>query len=105
MLDLFKWCGKKRECEMKVRFYATLRELTNAVEIDLVCGGEAKVRDVVALLVKRFGDAFAKEVFNEDGSLRVKILLNGRDIDFLKKLETEVSDKDTLHFFPPIGGG
>jgi len=90
---------------MKVRFYATLRELTNAVEIDLVCGGEEKVRDVVALLVKRFGDAFAKEVFNEDGSLRVKILLNGRDIDFLKKLETEVSDKDTLHLFPPIGGG
>ena len=89
----------------KVRFYATLRELTNAVEIDLVCSDEAKVRDVIALLVKRFGDAFAKEVFNEDGSLRVKILLNGRDIDFLKKLETEVSDKDTLHLFPPIGGG
>ena len=32
-------------------------------------------------------------------------LVNGRNIQFLKKLDTALCDGDTVAFLPPVGGG
>jgi len=89
---------------VKVRFYATLREITNTAEIDIACERCRDVGDVLKVLISKFGDAFEKEIY-EKGDLKVKILLNGRDIEFIDKLRSAVSADDVLHLFPPIGGG
>jgi molybdopterin synthase sulfur carrier subunit len=34
-----------------------------------------------------------------------KVLVNGRDLDFLKGLGTVLKDKDEIQIFPPVGGG
>jgi molybdopterin converting factor small subunit len=35
----------------------------------------------------------------------MKLLVNGRDIDFLNRLETKLKEGDEVALFPPVGGG
>jgi molybdopterin synthase sulfur carrier subunit len=91
---------------MRVRIYATLRELleTSAVELKLeqtMTAGEALER-----LVERFPVLDGK-LWDADRVLTgyVMVLLNGRSIEWLQGLATLVTDDDALALFPPVGGG
>jgi molybdopterin converting factor small subunit len=35
----------------------------------------------------------------------VKVLLNGRSVEYLSGMETPVADDDVIALFPPVGGG
>ncbi len=91
---------------MKVKVFANLREIVKAesheIEVEMKRG---KMRDVLELLLQRYGNAFHDAIFNPDGRLKIKILLNGRDIDYVNGLESEITEADTLFLFPPVAGG
>ena len=46
-------------------------------------------------------------LFGPSGGVRdhLHVFLNGRNVATLRGLETELSEGDTISFFPPIGGG
>lgn len=46
-------------------------------------------------------------LFKPDGGIRdhLHVFLNGRNVATLRGLDTELSEGDTISFFPPIGGG
>ena len=81
----------------RVKFFATLREITGKRE-ENVRG--STVGEVMEFLYEKYGERFRKEL--EKKSM---ILVNGRNIEHLKGLETEVSEEDTVSVFPPAGGG
>jgi molybdopterin synthase sulfur carrier subunit len=89
------------------RFYATLRDLVGEGTMDFSLNQEATVLDLVKEINKRSKKSFLKEILNERGEVKpyYKVILNGRDIDFLNKLNTKLKDKDLILFFPPVGGG
>lgn len=92
---------------MKVKVFADLREIvkvkSHEIEVKMKRG---KVSDVLEILLQRYGNAFHDAVFNPDGGgLRIKILLNGRDIDYIDGLESEITEQDILYLFPPVAGG
>ena len=86
-----------------MKVFANLREIVKArshgIEVELKRG---KVSDVLEIL---YGDAFHEAIFKPDGGLRIKILLNGRDIDYINGLESEITEQDILYLFPPVAGG
>jgi len=91
---------------VKVKAYATLRDVIGAsVEVRLNEG--ASVRDLLNELSRSCGKSFLERVLDESGGLLpyVKLLVNGRDVDFLNKLETRLKDGDEASLFPPVGGG
>ena len=47
------------------------------------------------------------KLFDEKGGLRryINVFHNDEDIRFLKDLDTEIADKDTLSIIPAIAGG
>jgi molybdopterin synthase sulfur carrier subunit len=90
---------------IKVKAYATIRDALGAsVEIGLHEG--ATVKDLLNELTRIYGKFLGESPEPSSGlPPYVKVLVNGRDIDFLKGLETKLKDGDEVALFPPVGGG
>lgn len=91
---------------MRIRVYATLRDLMDGAIHDMPVPRGATVGAVLDHLIERH-PALGGKLWDADGRLTgyVTILLNGRSVAYLDGLESLVSDADTLALFPPVGGG
>lgn len=89
---------------MIIRFLASLREITGDTETAIQLE-KANINVVLEILTGLYGEGFREAVFDSGGELSVKILINGRNIDYLDGLNSKVSGNDTIHLFPPIAGG
>jgi len=85
---------------IRVRVYATLVERVGRRQLELVLNGDATVAEALSA-------AGLYEEVVESGHVRrfFKVLVNGRDIDFLDDLNTKLKDGDVLDVFPPLAGG
>lgn len=90
---------------VRVRLFAKFRELAGTGEMEV----EAEdVRSLLRTLRERrreLGEALLEDP--ERVSLRktVKVLVNGREIRWLKGLDTPLREGDVVYLFPPVGGG
>jgi len=92
---------------VKVCVFADLRDLLGFSVIDLDTQSES-VRELIDILSSRYNRRFKRQMIDrKTGELKrfYKILMNGRDIDFLDRLDTRLKDGDELSFFSPAGGG
>ena len=91
---------------MKVKLFATLRQLVGAkeIEVELEVGGT--VGSVIARLVADY-PALGQHILDDDGNLEayINVFVNGRSMRFLDGLNTSLSEDDVLAIFPPVAGG
>jgi molybdopterin synthase sulfur carrier subunit len=91
---------------MKVRLFATLRQVagTKEVEVDLEAG--ETVGHALERLVELHPN-LKDQIFDETGDLQrsIIILLKGRNIRLEEGLETVLGEDDYLAIFPPVAGG
>jgi molybdopterin synthase sulfur carrier subunit len=90
-----------------VRLYATLRpHAGDDGVVDVPWSPGDTVADVIRELT-RLRPALQGQILDEEGNLlpHVNVFLNGRDIRFLKGLETTVDGQAELFIFPPVAGG
>jgi molybdopterin synthase sulfur carrier subunit len=93
--------------ELRVNFYATLRQIVGQKTVEFELRGGATAQDVVDAVVERF-PALRAELVDEQGQLleHIHLFINGRDVPYLEnRLATVVQPTDKLDFFPPVGGG
>ncbi|MFP3158303.1 MAG: ubiquitin-like small modifier protein 1 [Hydrogenobaculum sp.] len=87
-----------------VRIPTPLRRLVNGQgEVSV----EAKnIRELIDALEASY-PGFKERLLDENGELRrfVNLYLNDEDIRFLKGIDTELKDGDTLSIVPAIAGG
>jgi sulfur-carrier protein len=91
---------------MRVRMFATLRDLLRTKEVTIEIEDETSVRQVLRRLVAAH-PVLAGKLWDDNEKLTglVTVLLNGRSLEYMNGLETTVQDDDSLSLFPPVGGG
>ena len=89
-----------------VKFFASFREAVGREQVEVTA-----VMDMAALLdelVQRFGERMTEQIY-KSGSKKlretVNILVNGRSINLLSGLDTNLKDGDVVAIFPPVSGG
>lgn len=91
--------------KVKVKFFATLREIFNGKEIEIELESASNIQDMLSLLCdsrKR-----RQEIFDSSGELRPSVMIfkNGRHVLSLDGSQTELEAGDTIAMFPLLGGG
>mgnify|MGYP002331848589 CR=1 FL=1 len=87
---------------VKVKLFANFREAAKQKEVEIKA---SNVRDLLEVLVEKFENL--KPLIFDDGELRdyVHIMVNGKHINYLDGIETELDEGDTVAIFPPVSGG
>ena len=87
---------------VRIKFFAHLRRIAHTPETSI--DQEGTVGDVLEVLTD-MNKEFNKFIYDEKGDIFIKILLNGRNIEYLENLDTTVQRDDILYLFPPVAGG
>jgi molybdopterin synthase sulfur carrier subunit len=97
---------EKAALKVQVKFLATIRLITEELSTELLCNPRDTTMTLIQKLVKKYGQKF-KQVTMVGTNLKpgVKIIINGRDIDYLNGLFTQLKDGDVIVIIPPIAGG
>jgi sulfur-carrier protein len=95
---------------MRIRAYATLRDLLGGGKFDMPLDETPSAPATVGQVMDRLVEAhpaLAAKLWADDGHLTgyITILLNGRSVEYLQGMATPITDADTLSLFPPVGGG
>jgi len=93
--------------KVSAKFLASVREITGVHEMQFELHPGDTVETLLKVLESRFGEEFKAAVGKpfEDENPRIRFLVNGRDIDFLKGSETELKEGDLIVLIPPVAGG
>lgn len=93
------------EMSIRVKLFATLQEIAGINEIYIEADD---VMDVLEQLVSKFGklkDEIFEDYERRKVRPRVKVMVNGYNIDHLKGFETRLVDGDRVAVFPVLAGG
>lgn len=89
---------------IKVNFFAGFKEIFKAAGVQIELEAGANIRDLLNLLCDSYK---CREKIFDNSRLRPSLLIvkNGRHIQHLHGLETELAEGDNVSIFPPAAGG
>ncbi|MEM0090232.1 MAG: ubiquitin-like small modifier protein 1 [Nitrososphaerota archaeon] len=90
-----------------VRAFATIRELLGTGYVEVLLEDGSDVRTLLKTLTKKFGEGLRNQILVSEEKLApyVKVLINGRDIEYLSGMGTILKDGDEVAIIPPVAGG
>lgn len=96
--------------KVSVRFFTSLREITNRREETLEFSNDKKItiNTVLQTLSERYGKDFIDYVYDSNtGEVKgfLQFLVNGKSASTQNGLQTELKDGAVLAILPPVGGG
>ncbi|MDW7739305.1 MAG: MoaD/ThiS family protein [Bacillota bacterium] len=80
-----------------------LLQTKGKLEIKLPEG--TSIGELLNILADKYGKELVTLTRTDQGEKTLRILINGRDITFLKGLETELGDGDHISILPLLSGG
>jgi sulfur-carrier protein len=100
--------GRLRMITIRVRTILTLKRILGKGEVELPVQEGTTLRELLAMIVDRYGDEMASRVFEPKTRTvlpYIRLMVNGRDIAFLDRMETILRDGDDVLILPPVSGG
>jgi molybdopterin synthase sulfur carrier subunit len=93
---------------VKVRTILTLKKILGKGEVEISVPGQSTLGELLAMMVDRWGNELGSYLFeSKSKSVRpyIRLMVNGRDIAFLNRMETVLQNGDEILILPPVSGG
>ncbi|MBT4334068.1 MAG: MoaD family protein [Candidatus Cloacimonetes bacterium] len=90
---------------IKIKFYSLLRTFIEQNEIDIIADNISIYNVIIKIEELTNKDLRSELVEDHEIISGTIILVNGRNIFHLDKLNTVIKDGDNIDIFPPGGGG
>jgi len=93
--------------DIKITFLSLIADITKIKELNLSIHENSTIKEILEVLINKFGKNFEKAILDSPDALSKYIILglNGKDIRTLKNLDTLVSHQDEILLLPAIAGG
>lgn len=85
-----------------------LKKVCGQREFELSIPEGSTVRDLLSLMINQWGDQLSVRLYKpgSDSVLpHIRLMVNGRSIEFLKGMETVLQDGDEFSMLPLVAGG
>ncbi len=85
-----------------------LKKICGQREFELSIPQGSTVKDLLSLMIKRWGDELSFQLYKpgSDSILpHIRLMVNGRSIEFLKGMETILQEGDEFQMLPLVAGG
>lgn len=92
---------------LKVKFYSLFRINLKSPGTEYELASEITIAELIKKLDQDYDDYFTQKLLEDDRSISPGsiILVNGKNVIHLDKLETTINNNDTVTLFPPSAGG
>ena len=95
---------------IKVKIYTilTLKQILGQREFEVSVQEGSTVRNLLSWMTERWGDKLSPHLFQPEGDRvlsHIRLLVNGRDIQFLNGVDTVLHDGDEFSILPILTGG
>ena len=93
---------------IKIHTIIGLKEILGKEVIEFQVPEGTTIRSLLALMVDKWGARLAPYFSDAEDNRplpKIRIVVNGRDIGFLKGMETALGDGDEVLLLPLVGGG
>jgi len=95
---------------IKVKIYTilALKKIIGQREFEVSIPPGSTVRDLLSWMVNKWGDKLSPHLFKPgtDSLLpQIRLMVNGRSIEFLKGMDTVLQDGDEFLMLPIVAGG
>jgi molybdopterin synthase sulfur carrier subunit len=96
------------EVRIKVHTILTLQEVIGQREVEIILPEGTSLKGLLSHMVGTWGERLSERIFRtgtEELLPRIRIMVNGRDMQFIQGLETVLREGDEVYLFPPVSGG
>jgi molybdopterin synthase sulfur carrier subunit len=92
---------------VEIKFFTSLREITGRKVDILQLKTIISIEELFSLLLEKYGKEFGEYVYDKKNKVQdfLSILVNGKNINTLHGLDTELKEGDIVAILPPVGGG
>ena len=94
--------------KIKVYTIMELKKICGQREFELSIPQGSRVKDLLSLMVNKWGDSLSTHLYKpgSDSVLpHIRLMVNGRAIEFLRGMETVLQDGDEFQMLPLVAGG
>ena len=93
--------------KVEVKFFTSLREITGKKVDTIQLQNSISVEELLNMLSTKYGKEFTEYIYNKKGDVQsfLSILVNGKNINVLQGLKTQLKEGNIVAVLPPVGGG
>ena len=94
--------------KIKVYTIMELKKICGQREFEFSIPRRSTVKDLLVLMINKWGDQLSSRLYKPgtDSILpHIRLMVNGRSIEFLKGMETVLQDGDEFQMLPLVAGG